>query len=48
MILIVLLIFLLLGAVPHWGYNRDWGYGPSGFVGVILIILLVLFLMGRL
>lgn len=47
-ILIVVLLLMLLGAVPVWGYNRTWGYGPSGIVGVILVILLVLALLGRL
>jgi hypothetical protein len=47
-ILIIILVILLFGAFPHWGYNRNWGYGPTSFIGVILIILLVLFLMGRL
>ena len=47
-ILIILLIVVLIGAVPTWGHSRSWGYGPSGIVGVILIIVLILFLMGRL
>jgi hypothetical protein len=34
--------------LPAWPYSRDWGYGPSGFLGVVLLILLILFLMGRL
>ncbi len=47
--LIVLIIVLLLvfGGLPTWGYH-DYGYGPSGILGVVLVILLVLFLMGRL
>ncbi|MCC7347838.1 MAG: DUF3309 domain-containing protein [Variibacter sp.] len=47
-ILIVVLILLLIGAVPRWGYNSGWGYGPSGLVGVILIIIVVMALTGRL
>ena len=39
-ILIIILILILLGAVPAWPYSRGWGYGPSGIVGVILVILL--------
>jgi hypothetical protein len=46
-ILVILLILMLIGAVPRWGYNSGWGYGPSGLVGVILIIVLVLALTGR-
>jgi hypothetical protein len=48
MILIVILVLLLLGAVPAWPHSRSWGYGPSGILGVILVIILVLYLMGRL
>ena len=46
-ILIVILILLLLGALPSWPYSSDWGYYPSGGVGLILIILVVLILAGR-
>lgn len=46
-ILVVLLILMLLGAVPRWGYSRGWGYGPSGIVGVLLIVVLVLALTGN-
>ena len=46
-ILIVILILILIGAVPSWPYSRGWGYGPSGIVGLLLVILLVLMLMGR-
>ena len=46
-ILVVVLILLLIGAIPRWGYSRGWGYGPSGVVGIILIIVLVLALTGR-
>jgi hypothetical protein len=45
-ILIILLILLLLGSLPSWGYSRGWGYGPSGLLGLILIIVIVLWLMG--
>jgi hypothetical protein len=47
-VLLVLLVLLLLGSLPTWGYSRGWGYGPSGILGFILLILLVMFLMGRL
>ncbi len=46
-ILLIILILLLLGVFPTWGHSRDWGYGPSGIVSILLVILLVLFLMGR-
>jgi len=46
-ILIVILILLLIGAIPNWGYSRSWGYFPSGIVGVVLVIVIILVLMGR-
>ena len=46
-ILIVLLILLLLGALPTWGHSRNWGYGPSGGVGLIVIVLVALLVTGR-
>ena len=46
-ILLIILILILLGAVPAWPYSRRWGYGPSGLVGVLLIIVIVLLVMGR-
>jgi hypothetical protein len=47
-ILLVILILMLLGAVPAWPHSRSWGYGPSGGLGLVVIILLVLILTGRL
>jgi hypothetical protein len=47
-ILLIVVILALIGVVPTWPHSRSWGYGPSGIVGVILLILIVLFLMGRL
>jgi hypothetical protein len=47
-ILLVILILLLVGALPTWPHSSKWGYGPSGFLGVILVLLIVLILMGRL
>jgi hypothetical protein len=47
-ILIVILVLLLLGAIPAWPHSRSWGYGPSGGLGLILVILVVLYLMGKL
>ena len=46
-VLLVLLVPLLLGALPRWGHSRNWGYGPSGGLGFVLVIVLVLVLMGR-
>jgi hypothetical protein len=46
-ILLIILIILLIGAVPSWPYSAGWGYGPSGILGVIVIVLLILVLMGR-
>jgi hypothetical protein len=46
-ILLVVLILALFGALPTWGHSRNWGYGPSGGVGVVLVILFVLFMTGR-
>jgi hypothetical protein len=47
-ILLIIVILLLIGAVPAWPHSRGWGYGPSGLLGVVLVILLILLLMGRL
>ena len=46
-VLIIVLILVLLGAVPAWPHSRGWGYGPSGLVGLILVVILVLALLGR-
>ena len=47
-ILLIVVVLLLFGAIPTWSHSRNWGYAPSGGLGLLLIILLVLFLMGRL
>ena len=47
MLLLVLLIVLLLALVPRWPYSRSWGYRPSGALGVILLVVVVLLLLGR-
>ena len=47
-ILIVILVLALLGALPSWPYSRSWGYYPSGGIGIIALILVILLLMGRL
>jgi hypothetical protein len=46
-ILLIILVLLLLGAFPAWPYSRSWGYGPTGGIGLVLVILLILVLMGR-
>jgi hypothetical protein len=46
-ILIIILILALLGSLPTWGYSRGWGYYPSGGLGLVLLILVILLLMGR-
>jgi hypothetical protein len=48
LILLIILIILLIGAMPTWGYSRGWGYYPSGGLGLILIIVLILWMMGYL
>jgi hypothetical protein len=47
-ILLIILILILVGALPNWGYSRGWGYGPSGILGVLVVVLLVLLLAGKL
>ena len=46
-VLLVVLILLLVGAIPSWPYSRGWGYGPSGILGIVLIVVLILALTGR-
>ena len=48
LLLLILLVILLFAAVPSWPYSRGWGYYPSGIVGVILIVFIVLLLLGQL
>jgi hypothetical protein len=47
-ILIVLAVLMLIGVLPTWSHSRNWGYGPSGGVGLVVVIVLALFLTGRL
>jgi Protein of unknown function (DUF3309) len=47
-ILLVVLILMLLGALPTWPYSRAWGYYPSGGLGLVVVVVLVLLLAGRL
>jgi len=46
LILLILLILLLVGAIPTWGYSKGWGYYPSGGLGLVLVIILVLVMAG--
>lgn len=46
-ILLIILILLLLGGLPTWPHSRQWGYGPSGLIGTVLVIYLILLLVGR-
>ena len=46
-ILLIILILLLIGALPNWGYSRGWGYYPSGGLGFVVLILVVLLLTNR-
>jgi hypothetical protein len=46
-VLLVLLILLLLGALPTWPHSKNWGYYPSGGLGLLLLILIILLLLGR-
>jgi hypothetical protein len=48
LILLIVLVLLLIGAFPAWPHSRSWGYYPSGGLGLVLVILLVLYLMGML
>lgn len=47
-LLIIVLVLLLVGALPTWPYSSGWGYFPSGIIGLIVVVLLIMFLMGRL
>jgi hypothetical protein len=46
-LLLILLVLLIIGALPTWPYSSGWGYYPSGGLGLVLIVLLILFLSGR-
>ena len=47
-IILIVLVLVLIGAIPAWPHSRGWGYGPSGIVGLIVVVLLILLVMGRL
>jgi len=46
-ILLIVLVLLLIGAIPSWPHSRGWGYAPSGGIGLVLTILLILILLGK-
>ena len=46
-ILLIIVLLMVIGALPTWPHSREWGYGPSGGLGAILLILLILVLLGR-
>lgn len=46
-ILIVLLILMLVGALPSWPHSKDWGYAPTGGLGLVLVVVVILLLLGR-
>jgi Protein of unknown function (DUF3309) len=47
-ILLIVLILILIGAIPTWGHSKNWGYGPSGSLGIVIIIVILLLVTGRL
>lgn len=46
-VLIIIVVLLLLGAIPRWNYSRSWGYGPSGALAVVVLLLVILAVLGR-
>ena len=46
-ILLIVLILMLIGAIPSWSHSKSWGYGPSGGLGLVVLILIVLLVMGK-
>jgi hypothetical protein len=47
LIIVIILIMLLIGGLPNWGYSSGWGYGPSGLIGILLVILIIYLLLGN-
>jgi hypothetical protein len=47
-VLLIIVLLMLIGAIPTWPHSKNWGYGPSGGIGLILTILIILLLLGRL
>ena len=46
-ILLIILVLMLIGSIPSWLHSRSWGYGPSGGIGLVVVILVILLLLGR-
>jgi len=46
-ILLIVLLLVLIGAIPSWPHSRDWGYYPSGGIGLVLVVVLLLVILGR-
>lgn len=46
-VLIVVLVLAVLGALPRWSHSRDWGYAPTGGIGLVLVVVVILLLLGR-
>ena len=46
-ILLIVLILLVIGVIPSWPHSRNWGYGPSGVLGIVVLVIIVLLLTGR-
>jgi len=47
-IIVIILVLLLVGGLPSWGWSQNWGYGPSGILGFVLVVILILMLLGKL
>lgn len=47
LLILIVLIVLLVGGLPSWGHSRNWGYGPSGLLGLLLVVFVVLILMDK-
>jgi hypothetical protein len=47
MILLIIVILMLVGVLPNWPHARGWGYGPSGILGVVVLVVLILFVLGK-
>jgi len=47
-VLLIVVVLMLIGVIPSWSHSRSWGYGPTGILGLIAVVVLVLLVMGRL
>ena len=47
-IILIILVLMLIGAIPGWSHSRSWGYGPSGGIGLVVVIIIILMVTGRL